>query len=167
MIYNNIEFFQIPDYDKYYISKCGQILSTNRTKKILAPGRNNDGYLATTITNNNNLKKTVKIHRLICSTFLPDYSEDLCVDHKDNNKTNNNLSNLRMVTKTQNSRNVLKHEGVIYRRHNNEKRWIAQWYENKRQSKSFSVKIYGDFFAYVLATDYRKEMVDKFYDRPN
>jgi hypothetical protein len=37
-------------------------------------------------------------HRLVAELFLPDYSEDLVVNHKDCNKLNNNVDNLEMVT---------------------------------------------------------------------
>jgi len=166
MIYNNIEFFEIPGYDKYYISKCGQILSIKRnTKKIMRPSSNGRGYQIISIRNNNGIRKAPKVHRLVCRTFLLDYSEDLHVDHKDNNKTNNNLSNLRMVTVSQNNKNILKKNGIHF--DNCKNSFVATWREDKRKSKSFSVNQYGYLFAYLLATDYRKQMVDKFYDRPN
>ena len=41
-------------------------------------------------------------HRLVAQAWLPDYSEDLQVDHIDGDRANNHPSNLRMVTNAQN-----------------------------------------------------------------
>ena len=118
----------------------------------------------------NKKSKMMLIHRLLAMTFLEDYSEDLVVDHKDNNKINNNLSNLRMVTRSDNTRNQLNAVGVCrvidrqtYYYYN------AYWYDETRKScvKNFSVKIYGEVFAYLLAYNLREEMVAKYYNRPS
>ncbi len=46
--------------------------------------------------------KTLKIHRLMAEAYLTDFCDDLVVDHIDRDKTNNKLSNLRMITQQQN-----------------------------------------------------------------
>jgi len=46
--------------------------------------------------------KTFTAHRVVAKAFLPDYSEDLQVDHIDGNRSNNIPSNLRMVTNSRN-----------------------------------------------------------------
>ena len=107
-----------------------------------------------------------KNHRLVAMTFLEDYSEDLKVDHKDNNKINNNLSNLRMSTSRENNRNVL--SAVGFNRVVDKQLYRAHWYDNTNKFciKYFSVKIYGEVFAYLLAYNWREEMVAKYYNRP-
>lgn len=48
------------------------------------------------------------VHRLVAMAWLPDYTDDLIVDHIDRNKTNNDYSNLRMVTYVMNTFNTLR-----------------------------------------------------------
>jgi|TARA_R110000744_G_scaffold122529_1_gene227509 hypothetical protein len=56
--------------------------------------------------------KTYRVHRLIAKAHLPDYSEDLQVDHIDGQKANNDISNLRMATNAGNQRaHISKLEG--------------------------------------------------------
>ena len=169
--YEKIDFYPIPNIEKYYISKCGKVLSTNRKKLIIMKSTisNFNGYELVALHKN---KKSItkSMHRLMAMTFLEDYTENLYVDHKDNVKTNNNLSNLRMVTASDNNKNLLKANG-IYRefdkRGNTCSSWRAYWWDNsnKKCSASFSIKIYGELFAYILATNVRDEMVKKYYNR--
>lgn len=49
-------------------------------------------------------RKKFKIHRLVAETFMPNYSEDLFVDHMYKNTRDNSLTNLRMVTKEQSNK---------------------------------------------------------------
>jgi hypothetical protein len=44
------------------------------------------------------------VHRLIAEAFLHDYSEDLDVDHINNERSDNRVENLRMVTRGENLR---------------------------------------------------------------
>ena len=176
VIYNEIEFSPIPGYEGYYCSNCGQVLSIRwkgkcniKYAKILKPTVSNSGYKYVTIQKNKK-QKTKTVHRLLAMTFLEDYTEDLTVDHKDNDKLNNNLDNLKMATMREQSRNKKSAVGVrkVVNKGCNHFYWRAHWYddEGKQQSKCFSFNIYGELFAYLLATDYRQEMVDKYYNRP-
>ena len=48
--------------------------------------------------------KHIRIHRLIAEAFLHDYSEDLQVDHINNDRSDNRVENLRMATNAENQR---------------------------------------------------------------
>ena len=59
-------------------------------------------------------KKPRKVHRLIAMAFFQDYSEDLDVDHINNDRSDNRVENLRMATRSQNLRAKRKRsEGVL------------------------------------------------------
>ena len=106
------------------------------------------------------------IHRLVAKTFLDDYSEDLEVDHKNHDKKDNRLKNLRMVTPSQNQKNKIDKEfaGLDFSESN---RIRASWFINKKQiRKDFSIKKYGFAFAFIMAFDHREEKVKEFYKRP-
>jgi hypothetical protein len=61
--------------------------------------KNRDGYPKVNIK-----KKMMSVHRLMAMAFLSDFDESLCVDHIDGDRSNNNLSNLRTATRSQNQR---------------------------------------------------------------
>jgi hypothetical protein len=180
VVYNQIQFFPIPDYDGYYISKCGTVLSTRPKNgkgpckieyaKILKARVSHDGYKYIA-PRKNNKTETKKVHRLMAMTFLKDFNvPGLTVDHKDNDKLNNNLDNLKMATKSEQERNKKSAAGIRreFNKRHNLWYWRAYWHddEGKKINKSFSVNIYGELFAYLLAGELRQAMVDKYYNRP-
>tara|TARA_R110002153_G_scaffold249491_1_gene405839 strand:- start:90 stop:611 length:522 start_codon:yes stop_codon:yes gene_type:complete len=170
MIFEEIEYYNITGYEEYYISKCGKVLSTKgKTPRILKHGANQKGYKNVNL-HSNGKRKYMFVHRLVAKAFLQDYTEDLQVDHKDNNKTNNNLTNLRMATQSGNSRNCLKAVGVIknFNKKKGTYRYIAKWTDDtgKPCTKTFSVIKYGEELSKQKATELRQEMVDKYYNRP-
>lgn len=64
-------------------------------------GRISNGYLGITIH-----KKSISFHRLVAHCYLGlDLDSKLQVDHIDRNKLNNHVTNLRLVTITENSLN--------------------------------------------------------------
>jgi hypothetical protein len=74
--------------------------------RILKQVLEKKGYLAVGLTDPTGKRITKKVHRLIAQAYLSDYSEDLQVDHIDRCRTNNNISNLRMVTNSENQQNT-------------------------------------------------------------
>lgn len=86
----------------YSISEGGEIRNdvTGRTKKPYTNKRN--GYLYVDLYENN---KSVKlpVHRLIAEAFIPNPESKPCIDHKDGNRQNNAIENLRWATYSENN----------------------------------------------------------------
>lgn len=92
--------------DKYMVSNRGNIFSLHR-KSLMTLIINSGGYKTIKLIHNKN-KRQQLIHHLVYKTFVGDIKKNYVIDHIDRNKTNNCLNNLRMVTKSENCRNVNK-----------------------------------------------------------
>lgn len=99
-----MEWKILKENENYSINKKGEI-KNNITKKILSPSINKDsGYYQIDLWKNNKSKKYT-LHRLIASNFIPNLEDKPTVDHIDGNRLNNDISNLRWATYSeQNSR---------------------------------------------------------------
>lgn len=62
--------------------------------KIIPQSTLRHGYKAVSYTTEDGKHKSVKVHRLVAMTFVSGYKEGLMVNHKDENTSNNNASNL-------------------------------------------------------------------------
>ena len=87
----NVEVFrEIENYDNYAVSSFGRVKNT-KTGRILKAGLDSHGYLTVNLCEDG-VVKTHRIHRLVVNAFLDNPDDKLCVDHKDNNKTNNQIT---------------------------------------------------------------------------
>ena len=167
--HNGIEFFGLRGFSGYYVSVCGKVLSAKFGKKrILKQTLTTRGYLFVNLWTNG-ICKNMLVHRLIAMTFLANFNvPGLVVDHKDHDRTNNNLHNLRMVPASDNSRNQANAVGVCKYLKENIPYYKAHWYDEtgKQRNKWFNVNKLGDEEAHRLATEHRQAMVDLYYNRP-
>jgi len=86
----------------YAVNEEGQVWSY-RSKKFLQPANNGQGYLQVILCVKGK-QKHHRVHRLVLETFNPVEGMDkLQVNHLDENKQNNNLSNLSWVTAKENT----------------------------------------------------------------
>ena len=89
---------KIKDFEQYEINELGQV---RRNSRILKPEIRN-GYLSVELCKDG--KRTHKcIHRLLAETFIPNPKNLPQVNHKDQNKLNNELNNLEWCDNTYNS----------------------------------------------------------------
>jgi hypothetical protein len=99
------EFKVVPEYDDYKISNFGRVKSLKAGRElILKQQMGSTGYKQITLYKANAAKSRT-IHQLMAITFLGHSASGykLVVDHIDNNKLNNNLSNLQVVTHRHNT----------------------------------------------------------------
>lgn len=95
---------------EYFVRSDGKIFSTKnigrgKFHKELCQRLSHDGYPVVTLgKNNHRVQRTV--HRIIAETFIPNPSNLPEVDHIDNNKLNNDVSNLRWVTGFENKSRI-------------------------------------------------------------
>jgi hypothetical protein len=97
MIINNLE--------NYEIHSDGRVVNINSGKEVVFC-KDNKGYrkarLYTNLSKNKDGRKPYRLHRLVAMAFLPNFNDELQVNHKDGDKNNNDVSNLEMVTCAEN-----------------------------------------------------------------
>ena len=91
---------EINNYQDYLIYRDGRVFN-KRYNRFLKPCKNTHGYLRVDLCKNGKHKNFLN-HRLVAIHYIDNPENKPCVDHIDGNKTNNNISNLRWVTKIEN-----------------------------------------------------------------
>ena len=92
----------IKDYEGLYqVSSFGRVKSFY-TNRILKGSEDSWGYLQVKLYKNG-IKSNKKMHRLVAQSFIPNPENKPEVNHIDENKTNNKLSNLEWSTAKENS----------------------------------------------------------------
>ena len=103
------EWKDIPNYEGYQVSNLGRVKSLKRFRKwkngslvplkerILKPGINKYGYYQVGLCKNS-IKKNYYVHRLVYEAFNGPIPEGLQVNHINETKTDNRLSNLNLMT---------------------------------------------------------------------
>lgn len=131
VVIDNTEYVckQIPSFPEYAATEDGKIISLRYkghpgVVRFLNPSANEKGYLAVNLRKDGILYRK-KVHRLVVEAFLGPIKDGLEVNHKDEDKLNNTLSNLELVTHTDN---------INYGTHN----------ARARMSKILSAKRKGD-----------------------
>jgi predicted DNA-binding protein YlxM (UPF0122 family) len=66
------------------------------------------GYFQVTLFDEKNRKISAKIHRLVYETFVGKIDDGKEINHKDGNKQNNSLSNLEIVSRSENIKHAFK-----------------------------------------------------------
>lgn len=143
----------VPGYDGLYqVSNLGNVKSLNRfvirgcnsvfiNGKYLKP-TSTHGYLKVILSNNSS-KKSIKVHQLVAMAFLNHTPNGnvFVVDHINDNKTDNRLENLQVVTNRFNTCKTRgnyssKYKGVNWHKHTN--KWVSRIIiNNKRYSLGY------------------------------
>lgn len=104
------EWKEVSGYEGvYFVSNMGRIKSFkwHGRERVLKPKDNAKGYKFVTLWKNKEEYQHLYIHRMVLTAFVG--PSDLEVNHKDNDRGNNLLSNLEWVTKSQNNIQRWKH----------------------------------------------------------
>lgn len=84
----------------YEVSNFGNVknVATNKERKLLL---NKDGYVEIVLCKDN-VRKAVRVHRLVAEAFVPNPDNKPEVNHKDFDKANNHPENLEWATRKEN-----------------------------------------------------------------
>ena len=98
----NEEWKDIKGYEGLYeVSNTGKVRNKNNGKE--RKFNEHHGYKRVTLSKNNKLKSRF-VHDLVAETFIPNQDpKKIQVNHIDEDKTNNNISNLEWVTPKENA----------------------------------------------------------------
>jgi len=98
------EWRPIAGYEGLYeVSNMGRVRSITRYKKVIKPTITNSGYYQYQLWHNGTYR-TGLAHRLVAKAFVPNPDNKPVVNHIDENKLNNFVSNLEWVTHVENCR---------------------------------------------------------------
>lgn len=98
------KFKQIPNLSKYEVSTYGNVRNV-KTGRILKHSILPNGYKVVSLQQDIKKPKTFYIHSLVAKTFLLNPLNKPCIDHIDNDKLNNVVTNLRYTTHMENQHN--------------------------------------------------------------
>jgi hypothetical protein len=124
-----INWKKIIGYENYEVSDAGDVRNST-TGRVLKKGIDTQGYYRISLCKNGKAK-TICLHRLVGTVFIVNPDNKPCIDHIDNNRTNNHLTNLRWATIKENNMNakIGKNntsgiKGVCF--HKRDNRWTAR-----------------------------------------
>jgi len=136
--YEPIKYYE----DEYYINREGKVWSLQYNKemkqRICLGRKGEEGYLGL----NFNRTELKHIHRLLAIQYIPNPDNLEQVDHVDMNRLNNNLNNLRWVSRSTNCKNrnrSYKTQGSIcecFYKDRNKIYYKAQYYIDYNTSKT-------------------------------
>lgn len=139
---------------RYQISTCGRVKSLSHVRylgtsgykrfkeKMLAPVYNQKGYARVGLKDKNHHQRTLSIHRLVAEAFIPNPDNLPQVNHKDENKSNNNVENLEWTSCKD---NVNYGTGV-------KRRSITQRYTEPNMKTVYQYTKDGDFIRSYIST---------------
>lgn len=111
MTWEELDWYDIRENNNYCINRQGCVLRKS-SLKCLKQVLSRQGYYRVGLWENGKVKRRF-VHRLLAEAFIPNPDKKPYINHKDGNRTNNNIENLEWVTARENNLHkirVLKHD---------------------------------------------------------
>lgn len=96
-----VEWEQAEGFSKYLISTDGQVYSL-KSDRLLPQGITERGYKQVDVFSDEGIKKHMRVHRLVYMAHKGVIPEGMQINHKDENKANNCIDNLELMTNKEN-----------------------------------------------------------------
>ena len=126
---------------RYLVSDDGRVMNDGTTKRkgnILKGGYNKNGYIRVgLIPKEGGQPKTFFIHQLVARAFIPNPNNYVCINHKDEDKTNNHVTNLEWCDIQYNNSYGTRKERIVAHRD-----WSKRWRQVARVKNGKVDKIY-------------------------
>ena len=96
----------IKGYEGHYqVSSAGQVRSLKRGGRLMSPAVSRTGYHQVNLYLEGRVKHFYE-HRLVAAAFIRPIPDGMEVNHKDGDKSNNDVKNLEIVTSEENLRHA-------------------------------------------------------------
>ena len=136
----------IKEYEGLYkVSNLGRVKTLhsgkNKMKNNIKKFRKcHDGYYRVNLYKEKHIKSPF-VHRLVAQAFIPNPNNYSCINHKDENKLNNNVNNLEWCTKQYNNKYSAKSrkQHRIILQYSKDNIFIREWPNISNPSKELSI----------------------------
>lgn len=102
----------IIDFPSYDVSTLGNVRNVKKGR-LMKSQKDKDGYVVIGLYNQKKYKMS-KVHRLVAEAFIPNPDNKPVIDHRDGNRANNDVSNLRWATISENTHHRIKKSDTKY-----------------------------------------------------
>jgi len=104
MSYLELNYKPIDGWSNYVVTSCGRVFKKETGEEVAQVLSGKPQYKYVNLQRDKQ-RKLLRVHRLVALAFLPSIEGKVFVDHIDRDKMNNDLSNLRWATASENQRN--------------------------------------------------------------
>lgn len=121
----------IDGFPNYQVSNKGRVKNIE-TGKVMKNRSNNHGYPYVALPKGDGKSKNMLLHRLVATAFIPNPDNLPEVNHKDENKTNNDVTNLEWVSASQNTRHSIHQRSCKINQLSLDGEFIREWESSKQ-----------------------------------
>lgn len=113
--------------------------------KMLKPGIDSNGYMLVVLSKKGKTK-SYRVHRLIALTFIKNNAKCKCINHKDENKLNNQVDNLEWCTHRYNNnygtkgKRISQKNSIKVNQYDLKGNFIKQWNSMTEAEKKLNIK---------------------------